>query len=308
MVRILRSTALALIGVLFSGPPAGASGPVECDDRIQEIVQLLDAPSPQAVRRQWNQHDRFVREAEPGTAYYAPHPFPRGLEEIASDFRYAYFEKLFDKDPSRLKPKERFIYRGLQSGTVKLTAVRVENWSLSRCGSFRRVPFYHLVRLFDEEGHELARASILPTGLMGRYTQISEVGARALPDLQALPTRVEGLLGKPLKVARPHYAAIDGLPLHCGPLIPCAVFETNGSTWILDRSALLFEVRPEAPRRSVVSHREQQKVAGLRTLGPVLEDRTFVTRGFEWVQADLVARDDEMARMQGLLIDPELEN
>lgn len=308
MSHVPPSTAFTLVMLLCSLAPAGASGPVECEDRLQDIAQILDASSVQEVRQQWAQHDRLVQEAEPGTAYYAPHPFPKSPDEVVADFRYAYFEKLFDNAPSTLDSGERFIYQGLRSGIVKETVTRVENWSLSRCSPSRKVPFYHLVRLFDAEGEELARASILPSGLMGRYTQVTRVGGQALPDLSELPARVERLIGRSMKVDRSRYAAIDGLPLHCGPLVPCAVFEALGSTWILDRSALLFEIRPDARRQSVVSHRKQQRAAGLAALGPALEERVQVTRGFEWVEARLVGRDDEMARIQGLPADSGIEN
>lgn len=300
MVRITRRVIFALIALSAFLAPAHASGPVACGDRVQEIARILDGPTVADVQRQWAEHERIVRQAEPGTAYYAPYPFPKNDQEVVADFRYAYFEKLFDGDPTSLDPGERPIFLGLQTGTVKTTVTRVENWGLSRCGPGRSVPFFHLVRLFDSRGDELARGSILPTGLMGRYTQITEVGARALPDLSELPARVERMLGRPLAVSQARYAAIDGLPLHCGPLVPCAVFEASGSTWILDRAALLYEVRPDAPRRSVASQREHDRTTGPPKLGATLKDRAMVTRGFEWVEAMLVARDEEMARLQHL--------
>ena len=308
MNHVPRTTVPALLMLLWSFAPADASGPIECEDRVQEIVQILGGPDAQEVRQRWERHDLLVRQAEPGTALYAPHPFPKSPEEVVADFRYAYFEVLFDKGPAALEPTEQQIYEGLRSGTVKPTVVQVENWGLSRCSPERKVPFYHLVRLVDAEGRELARASILPTGLMGRYTQISEVGARALPGLDELPARVEGLLGNPLKVDRARYAAIDGLPLHCGPLVPCTVFESTGSTWILDRSALLYEVRSDAPRQSISSHRDAQRNEGFAPLGASVQEKTLITRGFEWVEADLVARDDEMAQLQGLPRTPAVED
>lgn len=273
---------------------------VDCEERADEIARLTSVEGAEAVRERWSQHVRFVREARPGTAYYAPRPFPTSPEAIEENFRYAYFEKLFDGGPESLEPSERPIYEGLLDGTVDLRIERVENWQLTRCSARREVPYFHLIRLFDPNDRELARASIHPTGLLGRYAQVTSIGSRALPDLDRVAERVHAMSGRALKPKQAQYASIDGLPLHCGPLVPCVVFEADGSQWVLDRSALLFEIRPQARRVSVTGYRAESRDAGLRPLGPRIEEATMITRGFEWVEARLVARDEEMAKMQGV--------
>ena len=273
---------------------------VDCEERADEIAALSGATDGDAVRDGWSRHDRLVRDARPGTAYYAPRPFPTSPEAIEENFRYAYFEKLFDGGPESLEPSERLIYEGLLGGTVELRIERVENWQLTRCSARRESPYLHLIRLFGPDGQELARASIHPTGLVGRYAQVTSIGSRALPDLDRVAERVRAMSGRALKPRHARYASIDGLPLHCGPLVPCVVFEAEGSQWVLDRSAFLFEIQPQARRVSVSQRRAEGRDAGLRPLGPRLEEATMITRGFEWVEARLVARDEAMAKMQGV--------
>lgn len=294
------SGALPIVTLVLCAHAASAIEPVDCSDRIWEIRELLDGRTGEEVREEWAKHAQLIREAKPGTSYYAPHAFPKSDEEVVQDFRYVYFEKLFDQGAAALEPSERAIYEGLEAGTIQVSVVRVENWGISRCSDRGRTAFFHLVRLHDPEGQEVARGTILPTGLLGQYGQITEVGARALPELRDLPERVAKFVVEPLKVERARYAAIDGLPLPCGPLLPCAVFEANGSTWILDRSALLFRLGSEASRLSVKDYRTQQAARGLRPLGSTIGERAWITTGFEWRQAELVARDEEMAKIQGV--------
>ena len=300
-MKLSLSRALSAVFLLvLAHAPVTAQTLTTCDDRIDEVSKLAGLPDSQALRAQWAKHRLLVRRAEPGTALYAPHPFPKSDKEIEEDFRYAYFEKLFDGGRDTLGKGELSIYDGLRAGTVEIRIARVENWRLSRCSPNRNVPFFHLIRLFDASGRELARGSILPTGLLGRYVQVSAIGAAAVPHLDVISERVEKMLGRPLKVKQARYATIDGLPLHCGPLVPCVVFEAGKSSYVLDRSALLYEISTDARRVSVTDRRAEIAAAGLQPLGRVIEERTLVTRGFEWLEARLIARDDESAAAQGL--------
>ncbi len=280
--------------------PASAWVPVDCEARMAEIATILGNKTPEQVRDGWASHLRTVREAKPGDTNYAPYPDPKTSKEVVEDFRYVYLQKLFDKGPDKNDAQEQAIYEGLQNGTLDLRVDRVENWSISRCDPAHEMPFFHLVRIFDRVGKELARATILHSGLMGEYAQITPAAIRGLVEPADLSSVVHGMLGRLLAARRVEFAAVDGLPLHCGRLTPCTVFKAEGSAWILDRAALLFEIKPEAHRVSVTQTRAQGWQAMQTALDPQAQKLALVSEGFSWAEASLVAKDDEVARLQGM--------
>jgi len=296
---IERTTGVALLAFVTVTAAAEAAPPVDCSDRMDEIAQIVGVEGSAQLRAQWAKHRHFVLHDKPGGSYYAPQPYPKAEDAVLENFRYAYFQKLFDQGPDRLEEPERSIYVGLEEGTIIGVVSKVENWSLSRCSPSRPVPFYHLVRLFSSGGKELARATVMPSGLLGEYAQVTDVASRAWTSFESIEGRVEKMLGRPLRVRRARNVAIDGLPLHCGPLTPCAVFEAEGSTWILDRGALLFEVGPDARRESVLDHRERVRREGAAAQAASWST-PLVTLGFQWVEVALIAEDAELAKLQGL--------
>ena len=280
--------------------PAVAWVPIDCGARMAEIATLLGNKTADQVRDGWASHLRLVREAKPGDTNYAPYPEPKTSKEVIEDFRYVYLQKLFDKGPAKNDTKEQTIYQGLQNGTLDLRVERVENWSISRCDPAHETPFFHLVRIFDKAGTELARATVLPSGLMGEYAQITPAATRGLVAPAHLGGTINRMLGRPLPPHRAQLAAVDGLPLHCGRLTPCTVFESGGSTWILDRAALLFEIKPDAHRVSVTQTRAKGWRAMQAAIDPEAEQLVLVSEGFGWAEARLAAKDDEVARLEGM--------
>ncbi len=280
--------------------PVAAWVPVDCGARMAEVASLVGGNSPQEVQNQWANHLRMVHEAKPGDTYYAPHPEPKTTDEVIDDFLYVYFQKLFDNGPAELNPGEQAIYEGLQENHLGLRVDRVENWSVTRCDPAHEMPFYHLVRLFNPQGEEVARASVLPAGLLGESAQITTVARRGLVAPSDVAGKVARMLGRKLPAHRAQYAAIDGLPLHCGRLTPCTVFEGEGSTWILDRAVLLYEVASDARRVSVTQVRAKGWRGMQATLEPGTRQPALVSEGFGWVEARLAAEDPELAQLQGI--------
>ena len=280
--------------------PVAAWVPVDCGARMPEVASFVSGKNAQEIQNQWATHLRMVHEAKPGDTNYAPHPEPKTPDEVIEDFLYVYFQKLFDEGPAELDPGERAIYKGLQGDDLDLRVERVENWSVSRCDPDHEMPFFHLVRLFDAEGEELARATVLPSGLLGEYAQVTSVASRGLVPPSDVAGEVFQMLGRKLPAHRAQYATIDGLPLHCGRLTPCTVFEAEGSTWILDRAALLFEVSPHARHVSVTQVHAKGWRGMQATLEPGARRPALVSEGFGWVEARQVAEDPEMARVQGM--------
>jgi len=298
-MRIAQAAFSSAFLLIVTAAPAPAQRPVGCEERMSEIAQILKKSEAQ-IRARWASHRRFVLTAEPGEAYYAPRPYPRNRQEILEDFRYAYFERLFDQGPDQLDPRERSIYQGLNKGALSLEIERVENWTTSRCSPARPVGYYHLIRIFQPDGEELARATILPTGLLGQYAQVNDIATHAFVTTDEAATRVRQMLGRTVNPKDTRYAALDGLPLRCDEILPCTVFQAEGRTWILDRGALLYQIL-DAPRRVSVSElRAQDRTAGPRPLGPSSVEAPLVTQGFSWVEATLVAKDEERARSQGM--------
>ncbi len=287
---------LLLAGAL----PTSAWVPVDCEAQMAEIATILGNKTPEQIRDGWASHLRMVREAKPGDTNYAPYPEPKSAKDVIEDFRYVYLQKLYDKGPDKNDSVERDIYQGLLDRSLNLHVERVENWSITRCSPARQKPFFHLVRIFDTAGTELARATILPSGLMGEYAQITPMATRGLVPPAELDGAVRRMLGRTMPTKQAQYAAIEGLPLRCGPLFPCTVFKSQGSTWILDRAALLFEVEPQAQRVSVSQTRTKGWRTMQATLDPGTQQPALITEGFGWIEARLVAKDEEFARLQGI--------
>lgn len=296
----LTPSTIVLSLFLASSAPAAPWVPNDCEGSLQEIAHVLGQEEKE-VRARWNELRRLVTQAKTGDAYYAPRPYPRTRNEILADFRYAYFERLHDGGPKGLDKQERSIYEGLKAGSARLTIDRVENWDTSRCSPSRAAPYFHLIRIFDSGGGEMARAALHVTGLLGQYAQVTEVGTRAFTAIEETPERASRMLGQPLSPREIQYAAMDGLPVGCDALLPCTVFEAEGSVWVIAAGALLYEI-PASARRLTVSEvrRQAAEERTLKPLGTVTVDRALVTQGFGWAEATLVGVDEELAELQGI--------
>ncbi|HEX9944269.1 MAG TPA: hypothetical protein VGG03_19840 [Thermoanaerobaculia bacterium] len=254
---------------------------------MAEVRQLHKHYGDADIETTWQHYLAEVRAARPGSPVYAPHPFPKSDAEIVGDFKYAYFDRLFEGMLwEKLPAKEQPVFRALKENRLRIEIVRIENWDLSRCGR-TPVPYYNLLRFFDPvSGKEVARSAQDFTGLMGIYHNLSErvPALPALPDVDAL---VRSRFGRTLAAEQAQYVTVGGLP-YCSVTMPCIAFKSAGKLYLIDRGTLLYEIAPTAPRMSVTAFRDQQAAAGLPRLGAVEFDAPMITLGFEWARARLV--------------------
>lgn len=263
--------------------------PVDCKDRLAEVRTLHKEFGTADIETAWQNHAAAVRRAKPGSPLYAPHPFPKTAADIVANFKYVYFEKLFDGTPwEKLPAREQPVYKALRENRLRIEIVRVENWGLSRCGRVHAVPYFYLLRFFDQAGKEVARSTEHVTGHMGVYHSLSGP-ASPLPPLNEVDGLLRSQFGRALHAEDVQYVSVGGLP-YCSDHTPCVAFKSAGTLYLIDDGRLLYEIEPTAPRKSVRALRDERGaagLAGLSRLGPEF-DTPLVTLGFEWARARLI--------------------
>ncbi len=284
----------SVTGLLFGAGAVAAQGwvPTDCAGRLAEIRQLRARAEIRGdLAADWQRRAEAIRTALPGGDLYVPRPFPKTREEILEDFRHTYFDKLFAAEAGNQIPADELpIYKAQKEQAIEIEIVRVTNWRLSRCTGPLPEPYFHLLRLRDRRtGREVARYTMADTGIMGIYGHVTPLAEEALPGLATLETTLRARLGRTLPVEAPQYVAADGLPYHCDEKLPCVAFRSAGKIYLLDRGELLYEIDPAAPRVSV-SELRSRSIAAPRALGAHEIEAPLVSLGFEWAQAQLVAR------------------
>lgn len=284
---------LSLLLLLASTPALSGQDwvPVDCSSRMNEIQQLWRLSEIEGeVQAEWKKRLDRISAAEAGSVQFIPKPFPKSRDQILENFRYFYFDKLFDQAPGSLPESEKAIYRGLQEQTVEIRTARVVNWGLSRCDGAVPAPYFHLLRLYDRKtGRELSRFVLKHTGMMAVYGHVTPLAESEMPDLSSLGTLLRDRFGFTGRIERPQYVTADGLPFPCSSKLPCISFQSGGQTYLLGRGAHLYEIGQSAARKSVLRRRQELAEAGLQALGRQEVEKPFVTIGFEWVQARRVA-------------------
>jgi len=293
MHRILSIAFLVLLGnslAVFAWVPA------DCQDRGDEWQKFHLALGRRDIQRTWQSYPAAVRNARPRSPLYSPFPYPKNDKEVVANFKYAYFDRLFQGIPlEKLPARELPIYNNLKEGRLRVEVVRLENWEPTRCTETSPSPFFYLLRFYDQQGKEVARSTQYDTGQMAIYRHVSEV-ERALPVLANLSAFVRARFGRNLVIEQPQYVVAGGLP-YCWNDKPCIAFKSQGKVYVIDGGELLYEVDTAAPRTSIMARREQQRREGLQSLGFTEFDAPMISLGFEWARARLVG--GQKSRTQG---------
>lgn len=291
-ISLMKGPLCAAAMALLAGAPAQAAWtPVDCADRAGEVQSLHNSIfKGRDVAEMRRKYRAEVMAAKPRTPLYAPHPYPKTRQEVVQDFKYAYFNRLFEGlSVEQLPPRERPIYSALQQDRLRFDLLRVENWEMSRCLGESPVPFYHLLRLIDSTtGREVARSKLYDTGHLAIYKHVSEEAQSALPSLADLSGMLRSRLGVNMPVEAPQYVMSSGLP-HCWDDLPCIAFRSKGKLYVLDAGKLLYEIDPAIPRISVSAKRQQQMALPLVRLGNHEIDAPTISLGFEYAKARLIA-------------------
>jgi hypothetical protein len=269
-------------------PAHAAWVPVDCKDRIEEVRQLHSGQGTADIEAAWRDYAAAVKRSRPDSPFYTPHPFPTTDAEIIANFKYVYFEKLYEPR-DKLPAGEQNVYKALKEGRLRFEVVRVENWTLYRCTSKQPSPFYSLLRLLDQTGREVARSVQTSTGHFVVHNNLSQP-LPSLPPLDQVSSFLRARFGRTEQIDQAQYVSLDGLPYCRGhrPDAPCVAFKAAGKLYLIDGGRLLYEIGPTAPRQSVTAFRAAQRAAGRPPLGFAEFDAPMVTLGFEWAKARLV--------------------
>lgn len=284
-ICVMLASAPAFLGL----PAAWVGGPVDCAARAAEADQLHQAFFGESRQRQWSSHRRGVAEAVEGGPLYAPAPFPESQEEILRNVEYAYFQRLFD-DPHAIPTDELPIYKGMLSDAFTFRILRVENWGVSRCALARPVPYYDLVRAYDQHGQELVRFAMHQSGLLARYAHVTTAAREQAPDIGRVVDNAAGALGLRLRPQDVKFVVTDGLPVRCDPILPCAVLESQGTTYLWNRGDAIYAFDQSSARRSVTEKKNQElrvmRSGKLASFGAKPGAASaWISAGFEWVKA-----------------------
>lgn len=288
--KCMSAAALVLAGLILLGISAPAAGapwvPVDCTDRDAEVAELRAVSKRPAREKAWHSYVQRVRRAEPGESLYVPHPFPKSREEIFEDFEHTVLHRLFSSSRD-LSDREASFRSSLMAGEISYELHRVENWSPGRCTDNRPILAYHLLRLRDRQGSEIARAALHLSGVFSQFAFV-EPRVHAVPELSGIGETIEEHHGLDLRIDRPQYVKISGLPQECSPVMPCVAFRSGGDVYLLDHGMRLFRVPRGAAVLSVMELKERDRGI-LRPVNLERENRPWVTVGFEWREAQLVA-------------------
>lgn len=266
--------------LLLSATPGYGWVPVDCQARLAELNGLKPPGTPQ-ISEMWSAHEQAVRAATPGSALYAPNPYPTTENAVVEDFAYAFRALISGEEASPTRPpEEALIERGLANGSLGFEIVRVENWMLSRCSLRRAKPFYHLVRVFSNH-REVGRAALLASGLWARFRTYPEGSGVPLPNLDQAALRLAERLDSGQFSEQPQWVALDGLR-GCGPLDPCLAVGTASRFVLETPDGSLFEIARDGAWLSVSDWRQEARTS-LRPLEP--PDEPLVSIGFAWARA-----------------------
>jgi hypothetical protein len=229
----------------IAASPALGWTPSECGEEIAQYRQ---------------EHAQKVRRADEGSMLYAPRPFPKRTSEVLEDLRYAYLKIMADNDFSKLPPEAELVYDGLQSGELKLTVIRVEDWSLTRCQRHRPNAFDYLVRIYLEDGKtEVARAIVKEDGLLGAWhyrPADEETRGRWLEVLRS-PEQARAEVAAKLGVhaSEGQLVHLSGT-LSCPLLEPCVALrgEKGKGAYVVNREGEVFRVGEERFSRIQATH------------------------------------------------------
>lgn len=262
--------------------------PVDCADRADEVNRLRASSGAGPFDSDWARYEARVRTARKDDPLYVPKPYPKKSSDAIEDFRYAFFERLFP-DRTTLSPTEGFVYDAVLSDEVAFEIETVENWTPSRCDSFRPIRRYLLLRLRDPDGKELARAALHESGVFGQFA-ILDGPEQSIDDLASIGTRIRQKLRLDLgPSAKAQRVITEGLPYRCTAIMPCTALRANGRSYLVDHRDLIYVLAPGAPIRTVSQLRADQKSTGLRPLNTDDPGSPWISVGFGWQKATLVS-------------------
>jgi hypothetical protein len=231
---------MALLGIIFALPsPTFAAA--------WHLVQPCD-PNSQV----YNEFKQGLESAAVGTPSYLPYPFPDRREEIIENLIYGLRRSLPEPVPEADRP----LFEAVDQGRATFRVTPVTDWTPLHCGRREARPIYHLIQVFDQ-GHEITRATLSPSGLIGSV--LHWAGGPLETNPPALPADPSDLLRKygqalPANARDFQYVSVWGT-LRCDDIVPCVAFRSANRAYLwwwepTDGRNSLFRIEVAGPRHS----------------------------------------------------------
>lgn len=239
----------------------------------------------------YDQFERAVRTASPGSTVYVPKPYPTTDPQVIQDFLYQY-KSLHREgvDPSKLPKGELPLLNGILDSTVTFTVQKVADWTPGRCGKEQRSDFLYLIQVFDAvSGAEISRVTLRASGLWSSKSNYS-AGAPfiPLPDPGVAMQQIAAAYA--IQGDSPQYVVSTG-SIYCPWSAPCLAFRQGGDAYIFHHHPLsetaigLFKIAGTEPRFVLKPGEHIESAAGVPALPMDGTQRLLYLGGTTWTIA-----------------------
>jgi hypothetical protein len=239
----------------------------------------------------YDQFDKAVRAASPGSTVYVPKPFPTTDRQVIQDFIYQYKSLHRERaDPQKLPRGELPLLNGILESTVNFTVQKAVDWTPVHCGKEQRNDFFYLVRIFDaSSGAEISRVTLRANGLWSsKSNYFSGTPFIPLPDPAVAMQEVASTYN--LQGDSPQYIVSLG-SIYCPWSAPCLTFRQGNDAYIFyshptsESTSGLFKIAGTEPRSVLKPGAHVESVAGFSALRKDGTERLFYLGGTTWTIA-----------------------
>jgi hypothetical protein len=256
----------------------------------------VPAECPGNPPKQWALFEEKVRKAIPSSTIYVPRPFPVKEADILEDLKHQYMRVWKTTNRADIPKEELPLLEGLEKGTLRYQVEKVVNWTPTRCLSDRPSQFYHLVRIYRQDGEEITRYVLNKSGLWSalqhapQEVDLREKWKQELPTLQAALAEVKSRYG--LQGASGQYVSTVAGTVRCATVQPCIAFQAGGKMYLLDKAPWggLYEFTSSSPGLSAEEIKGRaRRGPGATAEGVDIKATGLLSVGNRWVYARRVA-------------------
>ena len=238
----------------------------------------------------YEQFEKAVRAASPGSTVYVPKPFPTTDRQVVEDFIYQYKNLHRERaDPKKLPTGELPLLNGILESTVRFTVQKAADWTGGHCGKEQRNAFLYLIQIFDaSSGAEISRVTLRANGLWSSKSNYFS-GAPFIPLPEPAVAMQEVASTYNIQGDSPQYIVTLG-SIYCPWSAPCLAFRQGNDTYIFyahpfSENTSLFKIAGAEPRSVLKPGERIASAAGLPALRTDGTERLFYLGGTTWTIA-----------------------